>query len=62
MPSPPRKGEKEKDYISRCVSHLAKKEGKNQDQAVAQCYSMWRAKRGGKKPSESTSYKIAKAG
>ena len=59
MPAPPRKGEKEKAFISRCVSYLVKKEGKSQDQAVAQCYSMWRKEHGGKKPSKSTGYKTA---
>jgi len=42
----PKKGEKEKDYMSRCIPMLVK-EGKNQDQAVAICSSMFkRGKRG----------------
>ncbi len=42
MPTPlyPKKGEKEKDYISRCVSAL-RKEGKSQKEAVGQCYGMF---------------------
>lgn len=40
MPTP-RKGEKKKDFISRCISHLHEKgEGKSQDQRVAMCHSM----------------------
>ena len=59
MPVPPRPGEKEKAFISRCVSYLVKKENVPQDQAIARCYSMWRKKHGGKKPSESTGHKTA---
>jgi len=40
MPAPPRKGEKKADWISNCISQL-RKEGKDQDQAVAQCNSMY---------------------
>ena len=39
MPTP-RKGEKEKDFIARCVPILIE-EGKPSDQAVAQCHSIW---------------------
>ena len=39
MPNP-RKGEKKDDYISRCIGVLIN-EGKEQDQAVAICNSMW---------------------
>lgn len=39
MPDP-KKGESKKDYMKRCVPHL-KGEGKDQDQAVAVCLSMW---------------------
>jgi len=41
MPAPPRKGEKKADWISNCISQL-RKEGKDQDQAVAQCNSMYK--------------------
>jgi len=58
MPSPPSEGEKESEFISRCVSYLVKKEGKPKEQAVAQCYSMWRKKH--PSPSKSTGYKTAK--
>ena len=38
----PRKGESKKDYIPRCVKYLMDKgEAKDNDQAVAMCYSAW---------------------
>jgi len=37
----PRKGEKQKDFISRCIRDL-RHEGYKQDQATAICYSYWR--------------------
>jgi len=40
MPNP-RKNEKKKEYISRCIPQVIK-EGKEQDQAIAICYSMWK--------------------
>jgi hypothetical protein len=43
MPEP-RSGESKNEYITRCVSHLVSKEGKDQKQAVAICYSMWERK------------------
>lgn len=43
-----RKGESSKDYISRCIAHLIKKEGKTREQAAGQCYGMLRQKRGNK--------------
>jgi hypothetical protein len=36
----PTKGEKEKDFIPRCISYVVN-EGKSNEQAVAICYSMW---------------------
>lgn len=36
----PNKGEHQTDFISRCISAMIN-EGKEQDQAVAMCYSMW---------------------
>ena len=43
MPIPkPSKGEKEKDFISRCISTLTKgKEFDSQDQRIAVCYTQW---------------------
>ena len=43
-----RNGESSKNYISRCIAHLIKKEGKTKDQAAGQCYGMLRQARGGK--------------
>lgn len=44
----PREGEAKGDYIGRCVSGVMA-EGKTQEQALGQCYGMWRQKRGGVK-------------
>ena len=38
----PKSGEREKDYIPRCMSVLVGDEGYEQDQAAAICYSTWR--------------------
>jgi len=54
MPAP-REGEKQKDFISRCISYIIKKEGKKRDQAVAICHSLWEEKK-----SKSDAYKKAK--
>ncbi|MBC8554917.1 MAG: S49 family peptidase [Candidatus Brocadiales bacterium] len=56
MPTP-EKGEKKQAFISRCIKHLIDKEGKDQDQAVAQCNSIWNQhqKNKGKKKSEAGS-------
>lgn len=43
MPEP-RSGESKDEYISRCIPHIIKKEGKDKDQAAAMCYSMWERK------------------
>jgi len=40
MPKP-QAGESEKAYISRCVKYVMK-EGKTQNQALGQCYGMFR--------------------
>lgn len=40
MPEP-REGEDRSDFISRCIPQL-RDEGKPQDQAIAQCHSIWR--------------------
>lgn len=40
MPKP-HKDEKKSSYISRCVREVMK-EGKSQEQALGQCYGMWR--------------------
>ena len=36
----PHKNEKRSDFISRCIPQL-RDEGKPQDQAIAQCHSIW---------------------
>ena len=43
MPVPlyPKPGESKDDYLSRCVPALID-EGKTRDQAIGQCYGMWR--------------------
>jgi hypothetical protein len=41
MPEPEKNETKDK-YIGRCVSQLMKDEGKEQDQALAICYSYWK--------------------
>jgi len=41
MPIPKPKGESKNDYISKCVSSLMKKEGKEQKQALAICFNTW---------------------
>ena len=43
MPEP-KSGESKDQYISRCISHIIEKEGKDKDQAAAICYSMWEKK------------------
>lgn len=40
MPEP-RSNETQKAYVSRCVAHLVKNEGKTQKQAAGQCYGMY---------------------
>jgi hypothetical protein len=46
MPVPkPKKGEKEKDFISRCIPVLMD-EGREQKQSIAICYSTWRKEKG----------------
>jgi hypothetical protein len=37
-----RKGETRKNYISRAISHMVKKEGLSQKHAVAKAHGMWR--------------------
>lgn len=43
MPKP-KAGEEKNAYISRCVSQLMKDEGKEQEQALAICFSYWERK------------------
>jgi len=52
MPIPkPKKGEKEKDYIDRCMSALKDSEpNKPQKQRLAMCYRTWRKAKGQKEP------------
>jgi len=38
----PQKGESKDEYISRCIPYMIKKEGKEQDQAVAMCHAYWK--------------------
>jgi len=40
MPNP-KPGEKEKDFINRCVADLIENEGREPDQAAAICHSIW---------------------
>ena len=44
MPEPPKKGESERVFISRCIRYL-RNEGKTQEQAAGQCYGIWRRSR-----------------
>lgn len=37
----PKKGESKEQFISRCIAYLVGKEGKDQAQATAICYSLW---------------------
>ena len=50
MPIPkPNKGEKEPDFISRCMgNNTMKKDYPDQKQRLAVCYSSWRQKKGEK--------------
>ncbi len=49
MPAPnPKKGEKQQDFVSRCIAFYVE-EGKEPDQAAAMAYSMWRDAKGIKK-------------
>lgn len=43
-----KKGEKYKDWMSRCIPHLVNKEGKKHKQASAICISMWEDNEEGK--------------
>lgn len=58
MPLPtPRKGEKQDEFISRCMSdETAKREFPNNKQRQAVCFSQWRRKHGGKKPGSTAVY------
>ena len=47
MPTP-QKNERRSDFISRCIPEL-RDEGKPQDQAIAQCQSIWRQEKQGNK-------------
>jgi len=52
MPIPsPRKGEKEGDFIGRCMGDgIMKTDYKDQKQRLAVCYGSWREVHGGKAP------------
>ena len=43
MPTP-KKDEKEEEFISRCIRMLVR-EGKDNEQATAICYSIWKNKK-----------------
>ncbi len=43
-------GEKQSDYISRCIAYCIKNEGLDQKAAAGKCYGMWRQKHGGSAP------------
>lgn len=46
-------GEKKKDWIARCISTRQKEHpDEKTDQSTAVCYSMWRDKHGGRRPSK----------
>lgn len=49
MPKPG-KAEGKNEFISRCVSQVHGKEGKPMNEALGQCFGIWRQHRGGKKP------------
>ena len=40
MPKP-NPNEEKSAFIARCVSHMVRKEGKSQDQALGACYGIW---------------------
>lgn len=46
MPEPPRKNETKKDFMSRCISYIITKEGKEKGQAWQICNSMWNKYKG----------------
>ena len=65
MPAPKR-NEKEKDFISRCIPYVLKEgTAKDNKQATAICYSIWRQSKGKKdkppKKKSSVGYREAKA-
>ena len=42
MPKMPFNSESKSAFVGRCVAYLIRKEGKTQDQALGQCYGMWK--------------------
>lgn len=44
MPSPPTAGESQSDFVGRCIPYMIREHKKEQKQAVAMCYSMWRSR------------------
>lgn len=42
MPNKPKIGEREKEFLKRCIPILIKGEGYPQNQAIAICYSIYR--------------------
>ena len=61
LPVPKKKGEVQKDFISRCMSNpTMKKEFPNSTQRVAVCNSQWRKAKGIKEPKEKQSMETKK--
>lgn len=38
-------GEKQSEYISRCVKHCIEQEGLGQNEALGKCYGLWKNSR-----------------
>jgi len=61
MPAP-RKNETQSEFISRCISHLMRKEGaKTTKEAAGRCHGIWRYAKGQPEKKSSTDYKEAEA-
>lgn len=53
MPTPPQPNESHEDFMGRCMSYMKEHEpGKEHDQQVAICMSMWRRARSDEGPQE----------
>ena len=61
MPTP-HKDETKSEFVSRCISHVMKKEGvKTTKEAAGRCYGIWRSAKGQPERKSSTDYKEAEA-
>jgi len=49
-----KKGEKQSDYVSRCVAYVVKNEGLNQQAALGKCYGLYKESKKRKKSQGST--------